>query len=43
MDNEVLDLVKEKGFYAYEHISNFEKFKEEFLSKEKFCSLITGK
>ena len=28
-DNKVLDLVKQKGFYSYEYISGFEKFKEE--------------
>ena len=27
-DNNVLDLVKQKGFYPYEYISDFEKFKE---------------
>ena len=27
-DNKVLDLVKEKGFYPYEYMSDFEKFKE---------------
>ena len=42
-DNKVLDLVKPKGFYPYEYISNFEKFKGEFPSKEKFYSSVTGK
>ena len=28
-DNKVLDLVKQKGFYPYEHMSDFEKLKEE--------------
>ena len=32
-DNNVLDLVKKKGFYPYEYMINFEKFKEELLSK----------
>ena len=41
-DNIVLDLVKQKRFYPYEYISNFEKFKEELPSKEKFYSLLTG-
>ena len=27
-DNNILDLVKKKGFYLYKFISNFEKFKE---------------
>ena len=30
----VLDLVKQKGFYLYEYMSYFEKFKEELPSKE---------
>ena len=42
-DNNILDLVKQKGFYPYEYMSNFEKFKEELPSKKKFCSLLTGK
>ena len=29
----VLDLVKQKGFYPHEYMSDFEKFKEELLSK----------
>ena len=28
-DNNILDLVKQKGFYPYEYMSNFEKLKEE--------------
>ena len=28
-DNNVLDLVKQKGFYPYEYLSDFKKFKEE--------------
>ena len=42
-DNNVLDLVKEKGFYHYEYISDFEKFKEELPGKEMFCSSLTDK
>ena len=42
-DNNVLDLVKQKGFYPYEYMSDFEKFKEQLLSKEKFFSSLTGK
>ena len=37
-DNKVLDLLKPKGFSSYEDMSDFEKFKEELPSKEKFCS-----
>ena len=40
-DNNVLDLVTQKGFYPYEHMSHFEKFKESLFSKEKFCSSLT--
>ena len=42
-DNKVLDLVKQKGFYPYKYMSDFEKFKEQLSSKEKFYSLLTGK
>ena len=42
-DNKVLDLVKQKGFYPYEYMRGFEKFKEELPSKEKFYSLLTVK
>ena len=34
----VLDLVKQKEFYPYEYMSDFKKFKEELISKEKFNS-----
>ena len=27
-DNNVLDLVNQKGFYSYEYMTDFEKFKE---------------
>ena len=37
-DNNELDLVKQIGFYPYEYMSDFEKFKEELSSKEKFYS-----
>ena len=43
IDNNVLDLVKQKGFYPYEYMSDFEKFKEQLPSKEKFYSSLTGK
>ena len=42
-DNNVLNLVKQKGFYSYEYMSDFEKFKEELPDKEKFCSFLTVK
>ena len=40
-DNNVLDIVKQKGFYPYEYMSHFEKFKEELPGKEKFYSSLT--
>ena len=39
-ENNVLDLVKQKGFYPFEYMSDFEKFKEELSSKEKFYSFV---
>ena len=42
-DSKVLDLVKQKGFYHYEYMSGFEKFKDKLSSKEKFYSSLTGK
>ena len=42
-DNNVLDLVKQKGFYPYKYTSDFEKFKEELPSKEKFHSSLTNR
>ena len=39
-ENNVLDLVKQKGFYPFEYMSDFEKFKEELSSKEKFSSFV---
>ena len=42
-DNNVLDPVKLKGFYPYEYMSDFQKFKEELPSKETFYSSLTGK
>ena len=38
-----MDLVKQKGFCPYEYISDFENFKEEFPSKEKFYSSLTDR
>ena len=42
-DKKKLDLVKQKGFYPYEYMANFEIFKEELPSREKFYSSLTGK
>ena len=42
-DNNVLDLVKQKGFYPYEFMSDLEKFKEKLLSKKRSYSLLTDK
>ena len=33
LDNNVLDLVKQKRFYPYEYMSDFEKYKEKLPSK----------
>ena len=41
--NNALNLVRQECFYPCEYMSDFEKFKEEFFSKEKFCSSLTGK
>ena len=43
LDNNILDLVKQKGFYPYEYMSGFEKFEEKLPSKEKFYSSLIGK
>ena len=40
-DNNVLGLVKQKGFYSYEYMTDFKKFKEQLPSKEKFYSSLT--
>ena len=42
-DKDKLDLAKQKGFYSYEYMRDFGKFKEKLPSKEKFYSLLTGK
>ena len=34
--NNVLGVCKQKGFYPYEYMSNFEKFKEDLHRKGKF-------
>ena len=38
-----LDLLKEKGFYAYEYMSDFEKCEEELPRQEKFYSSLTNR
>ena len=43
LNKNVLDLVKQKGFYPYKYMIDFEKSKEQLPSKEKFYSLLTGK
>ena len=43
IENNVLDLVRQEGFYPYEHIRNYEKFKEQLPNREKFCSFLTSK
>ena len=40
-DNNVLDLVKQKEFYPFEYITDFEKFKEELPRKKKTYSFLT--
>ena len=42
-DSNVLDLAKQKGFFPYEYMADFKKFKEELSSKETFYSLLTSK
>ena len=42
-DKDKSDLVKEKGFCLYEYMTDFEKFKEQLSSKEKFYNSLTGK
>ena len=42
-DNNILDIVNQKGFYPYEYMPDFENFKEEWISKETFYSFLTSK
>ena len=42
-DNNILDLVKQKGFYSYEDMSDFTKFKEELLTKERLYIFLTDR
>ena len=41
-DNNVLDLVKQKGFCSYEYMEDFEKFKEQLPNKDECHSSLTG-
>ena len=43
LDNNVLDLVKQNGFYPYEYMSDFEKFIEELPTEENFYSSFTDR
>ena len=41
-DSNVLDLVKQKGFYPYKYINSFERFEERLqIAKQKFYSSLT--
>ena len=40
-DSNVLDLVKQKGFYPSEYMTDFEKFKEKLSSKKTFYRSLT--
>ena len=42
-DNNVSHLVKQKRFYPYEYLSDYEKFKEELRSKQRFYSSLTDR
>ena len=41
--NNVLDLVKQKWFYRYEYMSDFEKFKKELFQEDFYSSLTDRK
>ena len=42
-DSDILDLAKQTGFYPYEYMSSFDKFKERLSIKENFYSSLIGK
>ena len=42
-NNNTVDLAKQKGFYPYEYMSDFEEFTEELPSKERFYSSLTDR
>ena len=42
-NDNIIDLVKQKGFYPYGCVSDSEKFKEELSGKEKLYSSLTDR
>ena len=42
-DNNASDPLKQKRFYPYKYLSNFEKFQDEFPSNEMFYSSLAGR
>ena len=42
-DNNLLRFVKQKGFYPYEYMTDFNKVNKQLPSKERFYSSLTGK
>ena len=38
LNSTVLNEFKQKGFYPYKYMADFEKFKETWVNKEKFYS-----
>ena len=42
-DKNVLDLVNQKRVFLYQYMTDFEKFRQQLASKEKFYSSSTGK
>ena len=42
-DSEVLDLVRQKVFYHYEYMCDFEEFKEKLPDKNEFHSSLSDK
>ena len=43
LNSNVRVLARQKGFYPYENMNNFEKFKGQLTSKEKFYSSLISK
>ena len=41
-DSELLNLVKQKGFYPFKHLCDIEKFNEILTSKKEFYSSLRG-
>ena len=42
-ESNMLNLVKQKEFYSFEYISDFENFKEKLPEKKSFMGFFTGK